>query len=466
MGGVAIYGNIAQYGKNIGSGIARLITSLNSNSQIITTNTDPVFPEIRVSIIDHYGNLVRRRNQATTVVATVFSEFCMYEKQKCNEVVSTWNPQRPTCDNCPTRSQSLFGRPAREIPGLEGTVNFTGLGFRAWPGNHTLRLEIDRITPVFSQIIINDCKHGQQLLVEEGVPGAQCTACPSGYYKTIPGIAECKGCQAGFACPPTGDGIDSMIGSIKPIPCEAGTVTNRDLASFCQDCPLGQYQPQAIQNKCLDCDVGRFSNATKSLRCYDCSPGRSAESKNSIECLDCVPGRYSAIVRSPTCASCPKGYASSNSTTFGAAFSKCDPCQAGSFAESVGSTKCSECPKGKTASTSGMSVCGPCDEGTAAGSELSRICEICQPGLFALGIGNDRCTICPSGYANPLERGTECALCDAGEACPTGQATPIVCDAGWYTPRQGSAEWCVVFLFFCLHSSSILFSLSFNVMCS
>ena len=144
-------GNKANYGDNIASGIAELISS--ASSIIMTRNRDPLNPQIRVSIKDHYGNIVRRRNDATTVVATVFSVKCMYRPMPKNCTLSDAGIGIPKCHNCPTSSQSLSGKPAQEIPGLDGSVNFTGLGVRAWPGNHTLRLEIDGIKPLLPQFM-------------------------------------------------------------------------------------------------------------------------------------------------------------------------------------------------------------------------------------------------------------------------------------------------------------------------
>ena len=130
IGNVRIHNNQAQYGNNIASGIVALLTSV--QGAIMTSNFLPIVPEIKVSIVDHYGNLVKRRNQATTVVATVFSEYCMYRTNDCP--TSSLYDAVPECHNCVGIAQSVFGKPAQEIPGLAGTVNFTGLGIRAWPG--------------------------------------------------------------------------------------------------------------------------------------------------------------------------------------------------------------------------------------------------------------------------------------------------------------------------------------------
>jgi len=273
LGHNVIARNVAQYGNNIASGIAKLITPL--KGLIEATNMDPVIPELSVSIIDHYGNRVKRRNQATTVVATVFSKFCMYRTNECSENNEV---EVPTCHNCISYAQSLFGRPAREIPGLIGAANFTGLGFRAWPGFHTLRLEIDRIQPIFRTIRVADCQPGHFLEVKEGVDGGTCSLCASGFHKNNSGIYPCHGCTAGFAC---------VSGSIHPKPCTVGRFSVAE-SPRCNECSLGQYQPQTTQDTCIGCLAGRFANATALTHCFDCQPGLAAETDFATKCGKCA----------------------------------------------------------------------------------------------------------------------------------------------------------------------------------
>lgn len=424
LGGVLLENNIAQYGNNIGSGIGKLITD--TSFSILTTNTKPVSPEIRVSIVDSYGNIVRRKNQATTVVATVFSNYCMYRQMTCN-ADNKEGTHIPSCNNCPTFAQSLFGRPAREIPGLIGSVNFTGLGFRAWPGNHTLRLEIDRIKPIFRKIAVADCLPGHFLEIQEGVDGGSCSVCPRGFYKKSSGIHECKGCTSGFAC---------MVATIEPVPCASGRFSVSRSAR-CSECALGQYQPLTKKGSCIGCTAGQFTNVTAMTRCFDCQPGLVAETDFATECVICNIGRFSDKIRSTVCFDCPRGYASQGNSTRGMS---CPPCAAGLYAKHAGSQACLRCAAGKRTSTSGMWECGDCPEGTASGDEKSTTCQTCKDGQYAEGVANDDCKICPSGWHASGQRNTQCQICSAGTACVPGAAYPEICNPGWYSPRDQSND--------------------------
>jgi hypothetical protein len=279
-----------------------------------------------------------------------------------------------------------------------------------------------------------DCNPGTYLQVKPKIAGGQCISCPSGYHKNTTGIQACQGCLAGFAC---------STASVHPEPCQPGFVTTQPLSSFCQLCPLGQYQPAATQTRCLDCSKGRFSNKTGSLSCFDCVPGQSAEVKNSVKCVACNSGRYTDQKNSSYCDLCPAGYSSDNETStlvFRLPFTYCKACQPGLFSPTSGSIECDKCPRGKRTATEGMSVCGPCPSGTASGNENSRTCNICVPGQYAAGTGNDACNVCPAGYHARRHKSESCVLCTAGTACRTGTGEPEICLAGWFSANDGSQE--------------------------
>jgi hypothetical protein len=207
----------------------------------------------------------------------------MYRTNECSENNEV---EVPTCHNCISYAQSLFGRPAREIPGLIGAANFTGLGFRAWPGFHTLRLEIDRIQPIFRTIRVADCQPGHFLEVKEGVDGGTCSLCASGFHKNNSGIYPCHGCTAGFAC---------VSGSIHPKPCTVGRFSVAE-SPRCNECALGQYQPLTTQDTCIGCLAGRFANETALTHCFDCQPGLAAETDFATKCGKCARRKISLFL--------------------------------------------------------------------------------------------------------------------------------------------------------------------------
>ena len=424
---VVIDFNTAQYGAQMASGIAKLVTNLAND--IMTKNTDPLFPEISVKIIDHYGSVVRRRNQATTVVVTVFSVYCMYRNSD-NCIIMDDDPvgtSIPTCHNCITAAQSVSGKPAQEIPGMEGMVNFTGLGVRAWPGNHTIRLEIDRIAPIFRLVQVADCEAGQFLEIKQGVDGGTCARCPSGFHKELEGIQACKSCSAGFAC---------LAGATVPVPCTSGRYSVKE-SPFCTDCSLGQYQPAPMQGGCIGCLAGTFANETALIGCHDCQHGKAAESDYAVECILCNLGRFSDVPRSTSCKDCPRGYASGGNRTMG---QSCLACDAGFYSAIPGSQACTRCSTGKRTAFPAMWTCGPCPEGTASGDESSTTCQICAQGQFAEGQGNDECSVCPSGWHASAQQNDRCTVCYAGTACPRGSDQPEICAAGWFSPQDESKE--------------------------
>ena len=182
-------------------------------------NTKPFDPAITVLVLDFYGNLVRRRNRPTSVIASVKSGQCI--SAACTDIscMQLRKPNRYTLSVCPTASQSMLGKPVQEIPGLAGTVNFTGLGLRGWPGNHTMRLEIPGISQIYREVNIHNCGPGEYLHVEQGVDGGACIDCPSGFSKNESGIWPCELCAAGFACVTRSRVPTSCIpGEVNPLP--------------------------------------------------------------------------------------------------------------------------------------------------------------------------------------------------------------------------------------------------------
>ena len=424
---VVIKFNTAQYGSQMASGIAKLLTNLQYD--LLTTNTDPIFPEISVQIVDHYGNIVRRRNQATTVVVTVFSMYCMYRDDNTCAVATEQikSTEIPRCHNCLSAAQSVSGKPAQEIPGMDGMVNFTGLGIKAWPGNHTIRLEIDRIKPVFRMISIEDCQPGQFLDIKKGVDGGTCALCPSGFHKNIDGIHPCTSCSAGFAC---------IVGATDPYPCTSGQYSVRE-SPRCSDCGLGQFQPTPMSGACIGCLSGTFANETSSTYCHDCMPGLAAETDYAVVCTICSFGRYSKIVRAVSCKDCPRGYASGANATRG---KSCGACQPGSYSANPGSQACTRCATGKRTAFAAMSECGDCPSGTASGGEQSTTCQICKHGQYAEGVGNKDCIFCPSGWHATGNLNTVCTMCVKGTACNRGSGIPEICMPGYFSPRDASND--------------------------
>ena len=393
-GRVVINRNEGYYGKNIASDVVALISSVRSGDVIACTNIHPFNPEISITVIDYYNNTVRRKNMATTVVATASSGECMH---------------RPG-NACTESSQSLFGKTVQEISGLLGHVNFTALGIRGWPGVHTVSFDVLGIPTLKRTVSVADCEQGYFLKIE-GAGGA-CLQCPSGWHKNDTGIHSCHLCQAGFSC---------LVGSSFPAACSEGTFGPRTGMQLCQDCEEGQYQFQPQQIVCQSCPAGFSQPVMRSIDCDPCEIGYHGPQPKLVLCQGCISGQYTSEVGQSFCDECPVGYAQYNDT----------------------SSVCNGCAKGMYAKSEGMSTCEVCELGTVAVAVNSPACAICNKGRYAnktLG-----CLVCPAGYVSQRDKEEICQECGKGLfAEKTNQASCDECPAGYIaeTFAQYSCKEC------------------------
>ena len=349
-------GNVAQYGSQIASGIVALTSTMPLDDNYFL-NTEPYDPEITVFVLDHYNNLVRRRNRPTSVIASVKSGQCI--SAACTDGNCLDKSNRYELSTCPTVSQALFGKPVQEIPGLAGTVNFTGLGLRGWPGNHTMRLEIPGVSKIYRQVNIYDCKRGQFLQFEAGIDGGACMNCPSGYSKNETGIFPCQACNAGFSC---------TAGSFVPTSCVPGEAQPKNKTQDCLSCSPGQYTNATEMLQCFSCIGGKYSAIPRSTTCKECPAGRSTSSANSVICQSCDSGRYAPLNASLKCSNCPSGYSKNGTENVG-----CNICLEGTYASNVGGFFCLTCDEGSIAPMEGAIGCASCLAGQFANQ--SKICS-------------------------------------------------------------------------------------------
>jgi hypothetical protein len=349
-------GNVAQYGSQIASGIVALTSTMPMERNAFF-NTKAFDPEITVFVLDHYNNLVRRRNRPTSVIASVKSGKCI--SAACTDRSCIHTPDQYALSTCPTVSQALFGKPVQEIPGLAGTVNFTGLGLRGWPGNHTLRLEIPGISQIYRVVNIYDCMRGQYLQKEEGIDGGACMNCPSGWAKNVTGIFPCHACNAGFAC---------AAGSFVPKSCVPGEYQDRNEQQNCLSCSPGRYTNATEMLHCFSCIGGKYSAFPGSTTCDECVAGRSTSSANSVICQSCDSGRYAPLNASLKCSNCPSGYSKNGTGNVG-----CNICLEGTYASNVGGFFCLTCDEGSIAPMEGAIGCASCLAGQFANQ--SKICS-------------------------------------------------------------------------------------------
>ena len=384
----------------------------------IVNNTLPFNPVIQVQVLDYYNRLVKRLNKPTSVIATVKSGKCLHL------------PNRSMLGECPSLDQGLRGKTVQEIPGQDGQVNFTGLGLRGWPGQHTLKIEIPGVDFAVRTVFVRDCDRGHFLLTSTDVNGQStgdsvCEQCPGGKYKPDVGIWPCTQCLAGFACPRA---------AISPIPCPPGEVQSQPGQLLCTDCLAGYYQDQSEKLQCLTCEAGQYANISRSMLCQNCVPGLSQQSVGSSMCTTCGQGEYSKIYKATTCEKCPTGWAQNYTKNI-----KCNICNIGEYAESEGRTDCQDCKAGEITLSKGSPSCIVCGEGKF--SNNSRICTSCTIGQFNDKKSRISCEECPKGYfAEDLESFV-CNECPAGYiAKNVSEAACTVCLGGTYAAEAAKSK--------------------------
>ena len=140
----------------------------------------------------------------------------------------------------------------------------------------------------------------------------ECTPCAPGTYQSHRGGTECLPCEQGHYC---------ELGAAAPLPCEAGTHSDRtDLASSngCLGCPVGHFcgRGSAVPTPCpLGTHSGGLTNLSN-VFCHDTCPldvtavgtrQRVTLATGAVDSGDCVcqSGFYMAL--SGNCTECPSG---------------------------------------------------------------------------------------------------------------------------------------------------------------
>lgn len=119
---------------------------------------------------------------------------------------------------------------------------------------------------------------------------------------------------------------------------------------------------------------------------------------------NCRPGRGGAL-----CLPCPAGSHSPQR------FSKCAPCDPGSFSDHAGADVCALCPLGQFNADFGRNSCTPCPAGAFAAETGRKQCQLCAPGTFAADPGCSKCAGCPIGSITTASGSANCTLCGIGE---------------------------------------------------
>ncbi|KAL4239882.1 Calcium ion binding [Mactra antiquata] len=280
------------------------------------------------------------------------------------------------------------------------------------------------------------CPSGQEKV------GDNCIQCPKGKYKDndIDLFGMCVECDSSF----TTEGLGSEKETdCSVLICQAGTKRN-PTETACIDCPIGTYQPQALQDNCLICPQSPLPTSTRDVKSdslNDCETYcDSGYEKIGSQCFPCDIGYYKNNAVDgvfASCQLCPTQYITS--TTASTSISACNVanCSAGTY-RTTGNT-CAYCEIGSYQDEKWQQQCKPCtnpdttteNEGA---DDISDCILECAPGYEDIG---GSCRMCAIGYYKPNPAAAACTQCDPGfitenegsisddaciiPACPRGQ---------------------------------------------
>ena len=251
---------------------------------------------------------------------------------------------------------------------------------------------------------------------------------PSGRYR-MPGSPLTTVCPTGYMC---ALGIKS--------PCGNGTFSPTEGQMICTQCPSGRWTNLTSTNACDECPAG-FACGDGTAKPIACDtngttycPPRTHGTRGYVT----PRGRFSSTFRNEAIM-CEPGYECHRGITH--------PCLPGRFANEMGSTKCDECEAGTYADANAMTACVRCKVGHSCppGANFSRLCP------------QDTNVYCPNQTAYPvptpfgffrLPDRAHVEQCEGGFACSDGVRTPctgavldingISLVAGTHAPSSGS----------------------------
>ncbi|EKX32041.1 hypothetical protein GUITHDRAFT_121788 [Guillardia theta CCMP2712] len=235
-----------------------------------------------------------------------------------------------------------------------------------------------------------------------GYTGADCTACPAGWYKELYGDSPCIQCPAGLFQPSTG-------------------------SSVCRSCGINQYSGVAALS-CTPCPANTISNESNpSIYGCVCKMGYGALDPN--QCSLCVPGKYKSSNALELCTDCPSNRVSPYGSTtqfhcvcragyYRDSNFYCQPCPLGLWKESDGDAECTACPIHSTTLVKGGAAISACQ---------------CEPGYFEADA--QVCSPCPSSFYNPDYNVSLCRRCPDFSYSPVASKEITSCQCyrgyGW-----------------------------------
>ncbi len=284
----------------------------------------------------------------------------------------------------------------------------------------------------------------------DGVTGRKCAAgkfcvagatlateynCAAGTYNPYEGQGSCMPCPAGRLCPTAG--LTIYTGCPMAGYCPTGS-------SAMVNCPAGTYNPS--------------TNLESSSECYPCDPGYYCTGGGSAVTGKCQAGYV-----------CPRGSKNGNSATLKFSYAAmtdglCPPgsyclagssaptlCDVGTYQDEYGQTSCKDCPANYYCPTTNMSAptLYPCAGGYLCFGKASSPTPTmlieggrpCNAGYYCsldATLGYTVELLCPAGTYEPRQGSAQCQTCPAGFYCTAGATEPTECTGGSYCPAGAS----------------------------
>ena len=182
--------------------------------------------------------------------------------------------------------------------------------------------------------------------------------------------------------------------------CEGGRYQPLTGATTCNVCIPGQYEQDQGQTQCKLCPLNSFTNAARQIQCKTCHDGTYTSNPGAAACIKCGAGRFGV-----GCVACPHGWYRH---------------------EKMSVSACVLCGIGRTTAVPGATSCDGCDAGTYGS----------RPGL---------CVDCPSGFYQESKANTECVQCAVASLFVNVRTECFGCDLGRYgssTAPPGVCERC------------------------
>ena len=300
---------------------------------------------------------------------------------------------------------------------------------------------------------------------------AQCHSCPPGMYCGDVGLTAPSGvCSEGVFCTRgVADALATLCDS-RTLECDSGGCENLAIRTpgVCGGtCPAGSYCPlgssapipcppgfycdiDGLHEISGPCDAGYFcagygsSNARKEIcpqgsYCPEgsdtptkCPKGSSSDAegyKTVSDCIQCPAGFF-----------CPEaadsGCIGDAATCLGAE----EPCPAGYYCP-AGSYRGTDpehiCPRGHFC-LQGSPVPSPCPPSQYQNEYGKTECKLCMEGSFCPGVAVFDVLLTPPAFTDRPDGGA--VMCTPGGYCHAGLPSPLLCDRGYYNPRNGSTN--------------------------